>query len=187
MNVAGVEIGGGVPCRIKSDEDFFWERVLRADDDQCWIWHGRFDGVGYGTIRRRSGERARGAHRLSWEIHFGAIPDGMFICHHCDNRACVNPNHLFLGTQADNLRDAQRKGRLSVASKGKANRRKTHCPQGHPYGDTNTMWAKQKSGGVMRKCRTCHRERMSAYNDRHREEINRKAREYRAMKHKEAA
>jgi hypothetical protein len=56
--------------------------------------------------------KLKGAHRLSWEIHYGPIPDGMFVCHRCDNRGCVRPDHLFLGTHSDNMCDAYAKGRI---------------------------------------------------------------------------
>lgn len=82
----------------------FWRNVDRHG--ACWIWRGSCNSKGYGQYR------GLGAHRISYEFYFGPIPDGLFICHHCDNPPCVNPNHLFEGTHADNIRDRNRKGRL---------------------------------------------------------------------------
>jgi hypothetical protein len=75
----------------------------------CWLWRRYRQSGGYGQIRL-SGERIL-AHRLSWLVHNGAIPDGLNVCHHCDTPACVNPKHLFLGTAKDNARDSIAKGR----------------------------------------------------------------------------
>lgn len=87
-------------------------------DDECWSWSGAKDGAGYGIIsnRKGSGLSPEKAHRVSYEKHFGAISEGLNICHSCDNPECTNPNHLFAGSQKDNMIDCSRKGRLNKKS-----------------------------------------------------------------------
>lgn len=86
----------------------FWEKVERGPD--CWLWRGTIKDRRYGVI----GLPVKGfryAHRLSYELHFGPIPPGLSVLHRCDNPPCVRPDHLFLGTQRDNLADMRAKGR----------------------------------------------------------------------------
>lgn len=89
--------------------------------DDCWLWEKSCNELGYGLFSIK-GVRHR-AHRFSWELKNGPIPEGLFACHHCDTPGCVNPNHLFIGTQKDNIRDAMKKGRIDHRKNGmKGNR-----------------------------------------------------------------
>lgn len=90
--------------------DRFFSNIKKEEGGiGCWVWTGLASKQGYGrmTIKKRQ----KLAHRYSWEIHIGEIPDEMFVCHRCDNPTCVNPDHLFVGSRADNVKDMHEKNR----------------------------------------------------------------------------
>lgn len=104
--------GTGIKTFEQSVEDF-WANVDStnlSDPLKCWEWIGSRDVLGYGHPSFQG--KQIGAHRASYLVHHGAIPNGLFVCHRCDNPSCVNPNHLFLGTQRENMIDCRDKKRL---------------------------------------------------------------------------
>lgn len=90
-------------------QERFWSKVEKLPDDGCWNWTSSLNIQGYTQFWIAPLRGCIPAHRLAWVLAGNEIPDG--LCHHCDNRACVNPDHMFLGTQGDNLRDMVTKGR----------------------------------------------------------------------------
>lgn len=115
----------------------FFQKVSKTDS--CWLWTGSKDAKGYGFFK---GKRA---HRASYEFFKEELIKGLCVCHTCDNPPCVNPDHLWLGTNHENILDSVKKGR-------RAQQKKTHCPQGHEYTPGNTGLHKN-----MRRCRECNR------------------------------
>jgi hypothetical protein len=87
----------------------FWKKVNKNANNDCWIWFSAKTGRGYGLFSINNVRHY--AHRISYEITKGEIPDGMYVCHTCDNPSCVNPSHLWLGTAQDNAIDRNEKGR----------------------------------------------------------------------------
>lgn len=129
----------------------FWKYV--NTDGDCWLWTGQCDRDGYGRIKLSRSKTSVGAHRLSYEMFNGAIPDGAIICHTCDTPACVNPRHLYAGDAASNARDKVERGRWLNGYVGSM-----HCKHGHPFDEANTQYTKQG----WRVCRACNRARQAA-------------------------
>lgn len=134
-------------------EERFWEKVDKTGD--CWEWTGFKNRQGYGQFQV-STKNGQPAHRVSFELANGKIPDGMHVCHKCDNPPCVRPDHLFLGTPSDNMKDMVKKGR-NISP----NALKTHCAQGHEFSPENTM----RINGC-RFCRECGRQNQRRINAR---------------------
>lgn len=129
---------------IQRVQEYIRRRVV-IDDNGCWIWQKSLYPTGYG-MGCYWGKSVR-AHRLAVAAFKEGIPDGMSVCHACDVRRCCNPDHLWIGTHSENLKDAVNKG----FTPKNPNTGKTHCPAGHEYTPENTIVFR---GG--RQCRTCH-------------------------------
>lgn len=89
----------------------FWEKVDIKSENECWNWIAHLNACGYGCIG--IDRKVCSSNRIAWELTYGRIPDGLCVCHRCDNPACCNPKHLFLGTVNDNAQDKIKKGRMS--------------------------------------------------------------------------
>lgn len=111
--------------RSKTDQERFDDLYIPIPEAGCWIWVGAYRGrkcLKYGSFRLKG--RMTAAHRASFMLHKGPIPAGLYVCHICDTPLCVNPDHLFLGTQQENIRDCLDKGRFSIRRGGDANKAK---------------------------------------------------------------
>lgn len=112
----------------------------------CFLWLGDINKDGYGGVRHRG--RSLLAHRAAWEDKYGPPPAGKYVLHTCDQPCCINTNHLYIGTQSDNMRDAVRRGRNQ-------NTKKTHCKRGHPLSGKN-LYSYTNKGRPARCCYACH-------------------------------
>jgi len=104
-----------------TEEEKFWGEVDIGGDNECWEWKRCISWDGYGQFYWKEHDGPRRSNRVAWEFTYGIIPDGMLVCHTCDNTRCCNPSHLFLGTQKDNMQDASYKGRLIHPKEGMRN------------------------------------------------------------------
>lgn len=129
----------------RTEAERFADYVSPEPNSGCFLCVGGYRTTGYGQFNFR-GRRSEKAHRAAWMLANGDIPAGMHVLHHCDNPACVNVAHLFLGTMLDNVRDMIAKGR--DRNPAAEHRKKTSCPKGHPY-DMVTY-------GGARACRACY-------------------------------
>ena len=131
-------------------------RIERLPWSGCWIWMGATNRAGYAKASNAfTGQKTRIVHRAILQEQLGVqLPINIYACHSCDVPSCINPAHIWPGTQLDNLRDAINKGK-KIGSDGAFNARKTHCPYGHEYTQKNT---RMKSG--TRQCKACHKVRL---------------------------
>lgn len=109
----------------------FWKYVDKTAT--CWLWTASVYPAGYGSFSHAPGKHM-GAHRYSWELHFGPIPDGLFVCHTCDVKTCVRPDHLWLGTSAENTADKVAKGRQARGDASGARLHIDRMPRGEQHG-----------------------------------------------------
>lgn len=126
-------------------ENRFWNKAAIGAPDECWPWQAHRDRKGYGRIQ--VGRFSERAHRMAWQLANGqSIPPGQLVRHCCDNPCCVNPAHLRLGSNTDNMRDMVERGRHT-------GQKRTHCPRGHEYTAANTYI----NAKGCRSCMACRR------------------------------
>lgn len=151
------QFGRGNRWRPRSLAERFWEKVEQGAEDECWIWIGAIfrNTLGYGQIQM--GGRPHLAHRVSWLLANGPVPDGSQVLHRCDVAPCVNPAHLFLGDRSANMKDMVAKGRWNGNRNGVAgDRNGTRTkPQSRPRGETHSRAVLTEE--IVREMRRLHR------------------------------
>lgn len=140
-----------MPKPFGSIQERFSNMFMPVPWTGCWLWLGHLNNKGYGQFWIKSNENKVLAHRLSWEMVHGRIPSNQCVLHKCDVSCCVNPEHLFLGSIADNNADMIAKGRSNSGARQKA---QTHCKHGHLFDEENTYLFYRK-GRVERQCKKC--------------------------------
>lgn len=144
------------------DAAFLFSKCTINGKDVCWLWEGATntdDSHPYGVIKVRGKKKL--AHRFSYELCVGPIHPGQFVLHKCDNTLCINPGHLFTGSQTDNMRDEVAKGRHPGT-------RKTHCVRGHGLSGGNLYLVFTSKGKIKRLCRECRKMWAKHYRERRR-------------------
>lgn len=172
MDTVSIFLIQGNAAKYENFVSRFWARVENRGGDGCWEWIDNRKHKEYGRLYESVTGKELRAHRIAFELAYGPIPDGLFVCHVCDNPACVRNDdegwyelngilhprrgHLFLGTGKDNALD-------KIGKRRDQNQKKTHCPHGHEYTPENTIIVGASRGEPARRCRTCHAAYHAAY------------------------
>jgi hypothetical protein len=138
-----------------SYEERFFQKVVKTET--CWFWSGAYNSRGYGSFSYN--QKRISAHKYSYQSFVGEIPDGMYVCHSCDNKKCVNPQHLWLGTPKDNTQDMIAKGRGAFQQEllHKQFQKRSHCKRGHDFAVVGYRYGTKSDGRKYRTCKECQK------------------------------
>lgn len=142
-------------CRMTPEQiSRYWAKVNKGLENECWEWVGAKNSKGYGQFSING--KSTSTHRISYAMHHGEILPGLIVCHTCNNPPCVNPKHLYMGTNTDNMHQASQQKRFPE-------QHKTHCKNGHEFTPENTIIRNQGNkkgrapGSTYRCCKECKR------------------------------